>query len=172
MVIRPAAEPDFDTMTAITNRVIATSATHFAYLPLQPGELAALWRDHPRFPWLVLEDASGVRGYAKAGTWRTRDAYAWICETTIHMAEGARGHGLGRTLYTALLDEVVRRGFRSAIAGIALPNPASVALHEKLGFTSVGVVEDAGWKLGAWHAVGFWQKRFATGPEPPTTAAT
>jgi L-amino acid N-acyltransferase YncA len=161
-VIRAACSSDFEAITAITNAIIATSATHFGYRPLAAGELEAVWRASDRHPWLVLEDAGTVAGYAKAGTWRTRDAYAWTCETTIHLAEGARGRGLGRALYTALLDEVTARRFHSAIAGITLPNPASVALHLALGFESVGVVRDAGWKLESWHDVGFYQKMLAT----------
>jgi phosphinothricin acetyltransferase len=93
--------------------------------------------------------------------WRERAAYQWTAEAGLYIADAARGHGLGRALYAALLDELARRGFRSAIAGITLPNPASVRLHEALGFTPVGVFEDAGWKHDRWHAVGFWQKRLA-----------
>jgi len=85
-------------------------------------------------------------------------AYQWTCETTIYMAEAARGQGLGRALYTALLAACKARGFRSAIGAITLPNPASVALHEALGFVAVGVVKDAGKKLDRWHDVGFWQR--------------
>jgi phosphinothricin acetyltransferase len=135
-------------MTAITNHAIATSAIHFGYDPLAPDELAAQWRAHAdRYPWLVGQLDAAVIGYAKAGAWRERTAYAWTCETTIYLAESARGRGLGRALYTALLDEVARRGFHSAIGGITLPNPASVALHQRLGFQSVGVVRDAGFKF-------------------------
>jgi phosphinothricin acetyltransferase len=160
--IRSAEDADFPVFTAITNRVITTSAIHFGYQPLGEDELVAHWHtQRERFPWLTLTDEAGqVLGYAKAGTWRERAAYQWTCETTIYIAEGHRGQGLGRTLYTSLLAECVRRGFHSAIAGITLPNPASVALHESLGFTSVGVFRDAGNKLGAWHDVGFWQRMF------------
>ena len=141
----------------MTNRVIATTAIHFGYEPLGANELVEVWRARGKFPWLALEDGGGVLGYAKAGTWRARDAYQWTCETTIYMAESARGRGLGRVLYKALLDECKARGFHSAIGGITLPNDASVALHEKLGFVSVGVVRDAGHKFDRWHDVGFWQ---------------
>lgn len=158
MVIRPARADDFDAITAITNHYIATSAIHFGYEPVAAAELLEKWHD-PRHPWLVVEDGGSVAGYAKSGTWRERAAYVWTCETGLYIADAARGRGLGTALYTALLDELERRGFRSAVAGITLPNAASVALHGRLGFASVGVVRDAGFKFDAWHDVEFFQKR-------------
>ena len=159
MAIRECTDSDFSTITALTNRIIATTAIHFGYDPLPDAELPALWRaQRDTFPWLTMTDQAGAfLGYAKAGSWRARAAYRWTCETTIHLAESARGHGHGLTLYTALLAACRARGFHSAIGGISLPNPASVALHEKLGFVPVGVVKEAGTKFGTWHDVGFWQ---------------
>ena len=161
MTVRPARAEDFATIAAITNHAIATTAIHFAYEPIAADELAATWRaHHDRHPWLVIEDGGEVVGYAKSSTWRERAAYQWTCETGLYLAEAARGRRLGTTLYTALLAELEARGFRSAVAGITLPNPASVALHVRLGFASVGVVRDAGYKFGQWHAVEFFQKQF------------
>lgn len=158
MTIRPAREDDFAAIATITNFYIATTAIHFAYEPVAAGELVAAWRAHEgRFPWLVVEDGGEVAGYAKAGTWRERAAYAWTCELGLYLADGARGRGLGTALYRALIAEVARRGFRSAIAGIALPNDASVALHARLGFAPIGVVREAGFKHGRWHDVAFYQ---------------
>ena len=121
-MIRLARESDFAAITTITNQVIATTATHFGYELLGDDELASQWRAHAdRHPWFVADDA-GVIGYAKAGVWRDRAAYAWTCETTVYLAETARGRGVGTTLYRALLDDLAARGFRSAVAGITLPN--------------------------------------------------
>lgn len=172
--VRPAREDDFTAIAAITNHYVATSAIHFAYEPIAEEALRAMWHGYrARFPWLVIEDDRGrVVGYAKAGTWRDRDAYAWTAETGVYVADDARGKGLGRTVYVALLDELARRGYRSAVAGITLPNDVSVAMHVALGFEPVGVVRDAGWKLGAWRDVGFWQKRFTTGPAGPAEHPT
>jgi len=168
MVIRPVQDDDIAAITAITNHYITTTAVHFAYEPLPEAEVHALWLGYrDRFPWLVIEDAGQVVGFAKAGTWRDRAAYAWTAETGVYLAAAARGHGLGRKVYVALLDELARRGFRSAVAGITLPNDPSVALHLSLGFEPVGTVRDAGWKRGAWIDVGFWQKRFATDASGP-----
>jgi len=169
MQIRPARHDDFDALAAITNHYIATTAIHFAYEPVSVDELRATWK--PRFPWFVAED-QGVVGYAKAGVWRERAAYQWTCEVGIYVAEAARGRGVGKRLFGELLDECALRGFRSAVSGITLPNDTSVALHQKLGFTHVGTFLDAGWKLGAWHAVDWWQKRFTTGAQGPALTAS
>ena len=148
----------------------ATTAIHFGYDPVTADELAAAWRTGAH-PWLVLDDAAGaVIGYAKAGVWRERAAYRWTVETGIYLAPGAHGRGRGTALYGALLDELARRGVHSVVTGITLPNEASVRLHRRLGFVDVGVVREAGWKLGAWHDVSFWQKRLASGD--PTGAGS
>jgi phosphinothricin acetyltransferase len=173
MLIRPARSDDFTAIAAITNHYIATTAIHFAYDPVADHELCAMWQhQHTRFPWLVAEEAApgssgAVVGYAKAGTWRDRVAYSWTVEVGLYVAAHARGQGIGSALYSTLLRDLEIRGFRSAVAGITVPNDASVRLHEKLGFAHVGTFADAGWKHGAWHAVEFWQKRFATGPDGP-----
>jgi len=171
MQVRAPRDEDFPAIARITNHYITTTTIHFAYEPVADGELLAQWqRYRETFPWLVLADGDAVLGYAKAGTWRERAAYRWTAEVGLYLADGERGRGLGRLLYGALLDELARRKFHSVVAGIALPNDASIGLHRALGFASVGVVEDAGWKNGTWHSVEFWQKRLAPRDEPPPTA--
>jgi phosphinothricin acetyltransferase len=170
MTIRPVREDDFDALAAITNHYIATTAIHFAYEPVSAGDLAETWRKHPRHPYLVIEDSGAIAGYAKAGTWRERAAYQWTCEVGLYISDEARGRGLGTTLYARLLDECARAGFRSAIAGITLPNDASVALHARFQFESIGVVRDAGYKLGRWHDVAFYQKLLTARSEPASPA--
>jgi phosphinothricin acetyltransferase len=165
MAIRAARDDDFPAIAAITSYYIETSTIHFAYEPITSAELHEIWLRHrERFPWLVTDDDAGrVLGYAKAGVWRDRAAYQWTTEVGLYVAHDARGRGLGRALYAALLDEVTARGFRSAIAGITLPNDPSIALHRAFGFESVGTVRDAGWKHDRWCDVEFWQKRLRTG---------
>ena len=171
MEIRAARDDDFDAIASITNYYIETSTIHFAYEPVTRASLHAAWHaGRERFPWVVAEDGGAVIGYAKAGTWRDRAAYAWTAEVGLYVHHDARRRGLGRTLYSELLAELARRGFRSAVAGITLPNDPSIALHRALGFEPVGTVRDAGWKHGRWCDVEFWQKRFATGPEAPPGA--
>ena len=119
------------------------------------------------YPWLVAEDSGRILGYAYASQHRTREAYRWSCDVTVYLAEAARGRRLGTRLYSELIAILRQQGFRNAFAGIALPNPASVALHESLGFHHLGTYRDVGFKLGAWHDVGWWQLVLATGEGAP-----
>jgi L-amino acid N-acyltransferase YncA len=109
-------------------------------------------------PWLVLADGDDrVAGFAYASAHRTRAAYRWACEVGIYVAPAAQGRGDGRRLYGALIELLRRQNLRIAIAGITLPNDASVALHRALGFERYGVQRGIGWKAGAWRDVSWWQ---------------
>lgn len=112
-------------------------------------------------PWLLaVETRDGkerVLGYAYAGTWRTRVAYRWVVETAIYVDKDARGRGIGKALYGALMDLLRLQGFCRAIGGITLPNVESEKLHERLGFKFVGNFRKCGWKQGTWWDVGFWE---------------
>lgn len=110
-------------------------------------------------PWLVAEAGGAVLGYAYAGPWKTRAAYARTVETSIYMDAAACGRGLGKQLYAALLGRLRELGMHVAIGGAALPNPASVALHEALGFEPVGTLREVGCKFGHWIDVAYWQRR-------------
>lgn len=164
-MLRAATELDLPAIAAITAPYVERTAIHFAYQPPTVDELRGQWSD-TRYPWLVAVEGDRVIGYAKAGEWRSRAAYRWTTEIGFYLAEDRRGRGVGSRLLGALLDELTARGFRSAIGGVTLPNPASVALMERHGFTPVGVFRAVGWKLDAWHDVGFWQ-RGLRGDEPP-----
>lgn len=112
-------------------------------------------------PWIVIEQAGNVCGYAYATAWRVRDAYRFSTETTVYVAKTHIGRGLGTLLYDELLNKLTSSGAHLAIGGIALPNAASVALHEKLGFKKVAQFEEVGMKFGRWIDVGYWQKILA-----------
>lgn len=162
--IRLAATDDFEAIAALTNHWIRTTAIHFSYEDVAAEALQRSWREHiDVYPWLVAEVDGSFAGYAKAGIWRGRTAYSWTPETTVYVTPDRHRRGVGRRLYERLLAVLRAQGFRSAIGGIALPNPASVALHERLGFAHVGTVRDAGHKFGRWHDVGFWQVRLGDG---------
>jgi L-amino acid N-acyltransferase YncA len=109
-------------------------------------------------PWLVAERDGEVAGYARAGRFKDRAAYQWSVETSVYIRTTAHRSGLGRALYGVLFDLLVLQGFYRAYAGVTLPNAASVGLHESLGFTPVGVYRAAGYKFGAWHDVGWWER--------------
>ena len=118
-------------------------------------------------PWLTLEEDGAILGYAYASPHRARPAYRWSVDVSAYLASEARGKGHGRALYEVLLDLLTRQGYTAAYAGIALPNDASVGLHEAMGFTPVGVYRGVGFKSGEWHDVGWWQRDLALRLVPP-----
>jgi L-amino acid N-acyltransferase YncA len=121
------------------------------------------------WPWLVCERDRQVLGYAYASRHRERSAYQWSCDVSVYVSASYRRVGIGRALYRSLFELLKLQGFRNAYAGITLPNPASVGLHESLGFKPIGVYQDVGYKLGAWHDVGWWELHLGPGvaPTPP-----
>jgi L-amino acid N-acyltransferase YncA len=123
-------------------------------------------------PWLVAENDVELIGYAYATRHRERACYRWATDVTVYVAPQSQRRGVGRTLYETLFKALADQGFRIACAGITLPNQASVGLHESLGFQPVGVYRNIGWKMGAWHDVGWWQLELGPGPRPgPGTGA-
>jgi L-amino acid N-acyltransferase YncA len=124
-----------------------------------------------RYPWLVCERQGGrVLGYAYAGAHGSRAAYQWSVDVSVYVHEEARRRGVGRALYASLIAALELQGFYNAYAGATLPNPASVGLHEAVGFRRVGVYRGVGYKLGAWHDVGWWQlalRERVANPDPP-----
>lgn len=165
MPIRPAEDRDFDAIAAITNHYIANTTIHFSTEPVTGAGLRGARKPH--HPWFVAEEAGQVVGYAKAGTWRERAAYDWTPEVGVYLDPGATGRGLGKALYGTLFEDMTRRGFRSAMACITIPNDASIALHRAFGFVSVGIVRESGWKFGRWNDVEFWQKMLRSDGAPP-----
>ena len=114
------------------------------------------------YPWLVACDEDGaVLGYAYGCAFRTRPAYRFSVETTVYVADGAHRRGIGGLLYRRLLGLLEAQGFTQAIGAITIPNEASIALHETLGFVRAGIYEKVGFKLGEWRSVGLWQRPLA-----------
>ncbi len=111
-----------------------------------------------RHAWLVLEDNGRVVGFAYAGPYKLRPAYRWACEVSVNLERGRRRTGGGRLLYEALLARLAERSFRTAVAGMTLPNDASAGLHRALGFEAVGTYRRIGWKHGRWHDVAWVQR--------------
>jgi phosphinothricin acetyltransferase len=117
--------------------------------------------------WVVLENQGRVVGYGYGGPFMSRAAYRWSCEVSVYLERGLRRTGGGRALYSALLDRLAERGFRTAVAGMTLPNDASVGLHRAMGFEPVGTYRRIGWKRGTWHDVAWVQRTITTGQDPP-----
>jgi len=114
-----------------------------------------------QYPWLVFEVDGTVLGYAYASSHRTRRAYQWCVEVSVYIHETAHRRGVGRALYLALFEVLRRQGYVNAYAGITLPNPGSVGLHESLGFVPAGVFPKIGFKFGDWHDVAWLQLRLS-----------
>jgi phosphinothricin acetyltransferase len=152
--IRNAAPSDVPEMNVIYNRYIVGSHVSFDTEPWTDAQRQA-WFEHRStegYPVMVAVRAGSVIGAAWSGPWRDKAAYRSTAETTIVLAPGAFGEGIGTSLYTALLEELRTRGFAVAIGVVALPNDASVALHRKLGYREVGVLEGVGLKDGKRHS--------------------
>ena len=158
MVIRDFNETDVAPANALTNHYIINTVVHFATAPATDAQFEQMWREgREKFPWLAAESDGRFAGYAKAATWRARDAYARTVETGIYIARDAQGRGVGKILYEALLQRLQAAGFRIAIGGLTLPNAASARLHETLGFRHAGTFHAVGFKFDQWHDVGFWE---------------
>lgn len=124
--------------------------------------IARLSRTHA---FLVADDDGRVAGFAYAGPHRDREAYRWSCEATVYLDPAVHRRGLGRMLYSALFTLLEQQGYRTVVAGITVPNDASIGLHEACGFTQVGVFPRIGWKAGAWRDVAWLVRDLGPGPE-------
>ena len=156
---REATEGDLEAIAAIHTHYVAETVATFDEDPLSVEGWRAKWRSaqEANQPWYVCEEDDEVVGFAYGGSFRPKAAYRPTVETTIYLDREAVGRGLGRVLYSDMLSEATHRGFHLAVAGITLPNEASVRLHEVLGFTKVGEFTEVGHKLGEWWDVGWWQ---------------
>lgn len=168
-VIRHATALDAPGVAAIYEPFVRHTAVSFEVEPPTASEIAA--RMARSLAWLVLEQEGRVLGYAYAAPFHERAAYRWAVEVSIYLAEDVRGRGWGRWLLDELLKGLTLRGFVTAFAGTTLPNPASVGLFESAGFEKIAHQKNVGFKLGAWHDVGWWQRQLgplAVPPKEPT----
>ncbi|MGH7789790.1 MAG: arsinothricin resistance N-acetyltransferase ArsN1 family B [Candidatus Binatia bacterium] len=169
MMLRRATADDAAAVAAIYAPYVRDTAISFEIDPPDGAEMrrriAAVGET---YPWLIAHPASGDPvGYAYASRHRDRAAYRWSVDVTVYVHRDAHRRGTGRALYQALLPVVAAQGYRNAYAGITLPNAASVGVHEAMGFTPVGVYRRVGWKLGAWHDVGWWALELGSGAGDP-----
>ncbi|MFC3225745.1 arsinothricin resistance N-acetyltransferase ArsN1 family B [Marinibaculum pumilum] len=157
--IRSATPADAAGLLDIYAPIVETTAISFEARPPTLSEMTGRIETLlPTHPYLVAEAEGRPLGFAYGSQHRTRAAYARSVDVTVYVAADARRQGVGQALYRALLPALAERGFHAAFAGIALPNPGSVALHEAVGFTPVGIYREVGFKFDRWHDVGWWQR--------------
>ena len=150
--------------------VLGTAISFEMELPTEEAFRRRIAETLQCLPWLVCMCDDRVAGYAYAAPFRNRAGYRWSVEVSVYVDEEFRGRGAASALYTSLLEGLRILGYFNAYAGISLPNPASVNLHEHMGFKPVGVFPTVGFKLGRWHDVGFWRltlQNHAPEPLPP-----
>jgi L-amino acid N-acyltransferase YncA len=168
-VIRLATPADGAGIHAIYAPIVRDTAISFELEPPGAAEIARrIDATLAKYPWIVHEDRDGVAGYAYAAEHRDRLAYQWSVDVSCYVHERARRRGIGSALYEALKRVLREQGFCNAFAGIALPNAASVALHESVGFVALGEYRSAGFKLGAWRDVVWMQCPLGDLPANPT----
>lgn len=157
-LIRVATPQDAAGLRAIYAPVVRNTPVSFELAPPSEEEMAIrVTKTLTRYPWLACAARERLLGYACANQYGEREAYQWSVNVSVYVHPQARRQGVGRALYRALFSILRLQGFYSAFAAITLPNPASVGLHESMGFTPAGAYERVGFKLGAWRDVGYWQ---------------
>ena len=160
-MIRPVTEHDVKGICEIYNYYVKNTVISFEEKTISLHEMEQrIFTQSIDYPWLVYEDEGKVLAYAYASKWKARSAYRFTLEATIYMSSDCQGKGVGTKLYQTLFDELATRSVRSVMAVIALPNLASIRLHEKMGFEKVAHFKEVGYKQKKWIDVGYWQKMF------------
>lgn len=159
ITIRTANVADAASAQVIYAPIVERTTISFEETPPSVGEMATrIAACLDAYAYLVAERDGQIIGFAYAGRHRTRSAYRWSVDVSVYVAEEGLRSGVGRALYDDLLSTLAEKGFHAAFAGIALPNPASIALHQALGFEPIGVYRQVGFKFGNWHDVSWWQR--------------
>lgn len=155
--LRLATRKDAAGVVEIYGPIVASTPISFEIEPPDEQEIQRrIQKAEPAYPWLVCEYRGRVAGYAYASQHRARAAYQWSVDTSIYVHPDFRRCGIGRGLYVSLFQILAAQGYFNAYAGITLPNPGSVGLHEAAGFQAIGIYRKVGYKFGAWHDVGWW----------------
>lgn len=170
--VRSATPADASACAAIYAPYVTDTVITFETVPPRAAEMAeriaTALRSHA---WVVYEQEGKVVGYAYGGVFNSRAAYRWSCEVSVYVELGRRRTGTGGALYSDLFARLAKRGLRTAVAGMALPNDASVGLHRAMGFEPVGTYRRIGWKHDAWHDVAWMQRPLPAGQDPPSEPA-
>ena len=158
-MLRPATPADATAIAAIYNHYVLNTIVTFEEEAVTTAEIAERIREvqGAGIPWLVWEENARVLGYTYASKWKSRCSFRYSLETTVYLDKDVTGRGLGRQLYTALIDSLRGQKYHALIGGISIPNPGSISLHEKLGFQKIGHFKEVGWKFNQWIDVGYWE---------------
>jgi L-amino acid N-acyltransferase YncA len=157
-MIRPVSLSDSEIICGIYNYYILNSTITFEEIPLTVDEMISRIKNIIKdYPWLVYEEKDKVVGYTYAGKWKERSAYRYSVETGIYIDPNYTGKGIGSQLKGELLKKLKENSIHSIVCGIALPNPASIALCEKFGFEKVAHLKEVGFKFNKWIDVGYWE---------------
>lgn len=158
-IVRQALPSDAAQICAVYNPYVADTHITFEEEPVAAGAMAQrIEAVRVAFPWLVCEDGDEILGYAYATRWKERSAYRYAAELSIYLHRDAVGRGIGTRLFGTLLDMLHSQGIHTVIGGVSLPNAASIALLEKLGFVKTAQFREVGYKCGHWIDVGYWQR--------------
>ena len=159
-IIREADASDAASIASIYNHYVAETVVTFDEQPVTVQEMARRVEEvHAvSLPWLVAEQDNRVVGYAYASPWKRRAAYRFSVEISVYLDPNHLGRRLGTRLYSELFAILRNSQAHAVIGGIALPNDASVALHEKFGMHKVAVFEEVGFKFNRWIDVGYWER--------------
>jgi L-amino acid N-acyltransferase YncA len=161
-LIRVAEDRDAQAIAEIYAPAITDAVISFELTPPDAREmLRRIVAIQRQYPWLVYEESKTVLGYVYASVHNERAAYRWSVDVTAYIRHDAHRRSIGRALYTALFEILVLQGYRTACAGVTLPNTASVQMHAAMGFREVGVYHDVGYKFGKWHDVGWYERALA-----------
>lgn len=166
--IRPASQSDAAFIADVYRPFVEQSWTSFETYAPSPKDIAErIAHAGGLYPWLIAENETGPLAYAYASPHRTRQAYITSVDTTVYCAPDARGKGVGRALYSKLLEVLTQQNYVCAFAGIALPNEASIALHRNVGFSLIGTYPNVGYKHGKWRDTQWWYCPLAVPIDPP-----
>lgn len=161
-MVRDATPSDASSICEIYNHYVLHTHSTFEMDPISEQEMAkrvSHVQNELKLPWLIFEMKDQIMGYAYATQWKPRKAYARTVESTVYLSPDSFGKGIGSIIYRELLDQLVALDYHSILGGIALPNDASIGLHEKLGFVKVGQLKEVGFKMNRWVDVGYWEYR-------------
>lgn len=157
--IREVGNDDIEAMLRIYAPYVLETPISFEYVVPSVEEFGLRVKKtiDSKFPWIVASKGNDVIGYAYAGALRTRAAYQWSCEVSVYVDQGSHGLGVGKKLYSSLLEKLKERGFQQVFAGVTSPNQQSQDFHASFNFRMIGVYQKIGFKFDQWHDVTWYQ---------------